>query len=267
MRVSLPDEDGLELAYEESGSGTPLLFIHGWPHNRTLWSGQLSGLATHARCIAPDLRGFGGSMVRGPYTISQYADDMVRLLDALHLDRVVVVGLSMGGYVALDLLRRHRARVRALVLASTRASADSDEARAKRERLIEFIERQGVEALAEQQLSTMLAASTRRSRPEVAEALRRMMASAPAAGAIGAQRAMIARRDSTDLLRTIDVPTLVVGGAEDSITPPEELSAMAAAIPDARLELIAAASHACAFEKPAAFDHLVGELLAGLLHD
>ncbi|HEY2066535.1 MAG TPA: alpha/beta fold hydrolase [Gemmatimonadaceae bacterium] len=265
MRVSLAR--GLELAYEESGSGTPVLFIHGWPHNRTLWSGQLSGLATNARCIAPDLRGFGGSEVRGPYTIGQYADDMVGLLDALHLQRVVVVGLSMGGYVAFDLLRRHRARVRALVLVSTRAGADGDEARARRRRLIEFIERQGVEALAEQQLSTQTAAPTRATRPEAAEALRRMMASASPEGAIGAQRAMIERRDSTDLLRTIDVPTLVVGGAEDAITPPGELSAMAGAIPAARLELIAAAGHVCAFEKPAAFDHLVGELLAGLLHD
>lgn len=265
MNVSL--SDGLGLAYEESGSGVPLLFIHGWPHNRALWSGQLSGLATHARCIAPDVRGFGGSPARGPYTIEQYADDMVGLLDALHLERVVVIGLSMGGYVAFDLLRRYRTRVRALVLASTRASADDAEARAKRLRLIEFIERQGIEALADQQLPGMLAAGTRASRPEVAGALRRIMASASPEGAIGAQRAMIARRDSTDLLRTIDVPTLVVGGAEDPITPPEALSAMAAAIPDARLELIAAAGHACAFEKPAAFDHLVGELLAGLLHD
>ncbi|HEY2025664.1 MAG TPA: alpha/beta hydrolase [Gemmatimonadaceae bacterium] len=266
MKVSLPG-GGLELAYEESGSGTPVLFVHGWPHNRTLWSGQLSGLATHARCIAPDLRGFGGSTVRGPYTISQYADDMIALLDALHLERVVVVGLSMGGYIAFDLLRRHRGRVRALVLASTRAGADGGEARLKRERLIEFIEHRGIEALAEQQLSAQLAATTRTSRPEVAEVLRRIMASASPEGAIGAQRAMIARQDSTDLLRTIDVPTLVVGGAEDSIAPSEELSAMAAAIPASRLELIAAAAHVCAFEKPAAFDHLVGELLAGLLHD
>lgn len=265
MKVRLPN--GLDLAYEESGSGAPLLFVHGWPHSRALWAGQLNGLATHARCIAPDLRGFGGSAVRGPYTVEQYADDLMELLDALHVDRAVVIGLSMGGYVAFDLMRRHRTRVRALILASTRAGADDEEARGKRLRLIEFIERQGMHALADQQLRSMLAPSTLASRPDVSESLRRIMAATSPDGAIGGQRAMMARRDSTDLLRTIDVPTLVIGGAEDTITPPEALSAMAAAVPNARLELIASAGHACALEKPAAFDHLVGELLAGLLHD
>ena len=115
--------DGLEVAYDDVGRGTALLFIHGWPHNRTLWAGQVSGLSTLARCIAPDLRGFGGTTVRGPYSIDQYADDLAALLDARAVDRAVVCGLSMGGYVALAMLRRHRVRVRALILTSTRATA------------------------------------------------------------------------------------------------------------------------------------------------
>ena len=124
---------GLELAYDEAGSGIPLLFIHGFPHNRTLWLGQLGGLPTHARCLAPDLRGFGGSSVQAPYSIDQYADDLVAFLTALGIAHAVVCGLSMGGYVAFSMLRRHRERVRALVLADTRAAADTDEARATAE--------------------------------------------------------------------------------------------------------------------------------------
>src|SRR5215217_1358737 len=96
---------GLELAYDESGSGIPLLFIHGWPHDRTLWSAQLSGLPTRARCLAPDLRGFGDSTSSPPWSIDQYADDLDAFLEMLGLDRVVVCGLSMGGYIALSMVR------------------------------------------------------------------------------------------------------------------------------------------------------------------
>ena len=262
MIATLPT--GLEVAFDEAGSGIPLLFIHGWPHNRTLWAGQLSGLATQARCIAPDLRGFGGTTVAGPWSIDRFADDLASLLDARQVERAVVCGLSMGGYVALAMLRRHRSRLRALVLTSTRATADSAEAREKRRRLIAFVEQHGVDALAGRQLRTMVGETTFERRPLVRESLRRMMEAAPKEGVIGALRAMADRPDATLLLPTIGVPTLVVGGAEDGFTPPEELRAMAAQIPHSRFELIAGAGHACAFERPAAFNHVVNEFLSGL---
>jgi pimeloyl-ACP methyl ester carboxylesterase len=265
MIATLPG--GVELAYDESGSGVPVLFLHGWPHDRTLWAGQLSGLPTQGRCIAPDLRGFGESAPREPFSIAQYADDVAALLDALGIERAVVCGLSMGGYVTFELLRRHRARIRALILTSTRAGADDDAARERRARLIELIAEHGLEMLAERQLRGMLSRSTFDTRPDVRESLRRIMASASPAGAVGGLRAMMARRDSTDLLPGIDVPTIVIGGADDTLTPPEELSAMSTAIPSCRLELIAGAGHVGAFEKPAAFNHLVGEFLSELLHD
>jgi 3-oxoadipate enol-lactonase len=255
---------GLELAYDESGRGVPLLFIHGWPHNRTLWAGQMSGLPTLARCIAPDLRGFGGSTATGPYSIAQFADDLAALLDVLQLEQVVACGLSMGGYVALALLRRHRARVRGLILTSTRATADTPEASDKRARLIDFIAAHGVEALAGAQLAGMLSRVTLESRAGVREALREIMASASPQGAIGGQRAMMERPDASDLLATIDVPALVVAGAEDVLTPPDEQRALAAAIPGCRFELLAGAGHACAFERPAAFNHVLSEFLASL---
>jgi 3-oxoadipate enol-lactonase len=259
--------DGLELGYDETGSGIPLLFIHGWPHDRSLWAGQMSGLSTHARCLAADLRGFGSSTVRGPWSIDRFADDLASLLAARHVDRAVVCGLSMGGYVALAMLRRHRALVRGLILTSTRATADTPEGREKRARLIEFVQERGVEALADRQLKAMVGATTFESRPDVRESLRQMMAAAPPEGVIGALRAMAERPDSSDLLPTIDMPTLVVGGAEDTFTPPDELRAMADRIPRCRFELLSAAGHACAYERPGAYNHVVAEFLGGLRYD
>ena len=258
---------GLEVAYDEAGSGVPLLLIHGWPHNRTLWAGQMSGLPTQARCLAPDLRGFGATTAREPYSIDQYADDLVQLLDARGVERAIVCGLSMGGYVALAMLRRHRHRLRALILTSTRATADTPEAREKRMRLIEFVEAHGVDALASRQLRAMVGATTFEHRPVVREALRQLMAGASSAGVIGGLRAMAQRGDATELLPTIDFPALVIGGAEDSFTPPDELRAMAARIPRGRFELLAGSGHVCAYERPGAFNHVVGEFLSELRYD
>jgi pimeloyl-ACP methyl ester carboxylesterase len=244
-----------------------VLFIHGWPHDRTLWAGQMSGLSTQARCLAADLRGFGASTVEGPWSIDQFADDLAALLAARNVDRAVVCGLSMGGYVALAMIRRHRALVRGLVLTSTRATADTAEAREKRARLIEFVREHGVEALAARQLKAMIGATTFERRPHVRESLRHMMAAAPLEGVVGALHAMAERPDASGLLPTIDVPTLVVGGAEDTFTPPDELRAMAAQIPRCRFELLAAAGHACAYERPGAYNHIVGEFLGSLRYD
>lgn len=258
---------GLELAYDESGTGIALLFIHGWPHDRTLWAAQLSGLQTQARCLAPDLRGFGDSSVAPPYSIDQYADDLAAFLAMIGVDRAVVCGLSMGGYVALSMLRRHRALLRGLILTSTRATADTPEAREKRAQLIAFVDKRGVEALAARQLKAMVGETTFTSRPDVLEALRHLMADAPREGVVGGLRAMAERRDSTDLLAGIDFPTLVVSGAEDTFTQPAEMRALAAAIRGSRLEVIEGGGHVCAYEKPAAFNHVVGEYLASLVYD
>ena len=257
----------LELAYDDVGTGIPLLFIHGWPHNRSLWAAQLSGLPLQARCLAPDLRGFGDSTVAAPYAIDQYADDLAAFLAMAGVDRAVVCGLSMGGYIALSMLRRHRVLLRGLILVSTRATADTMEGREKRARLITFVDEHGVEALANRQLEAMVGETTFATKPDVLEVLRQMMAGAPREGVTGALRAMAERCDSTDLLSGIDMPALVVSGAQDTFTPPEELRALADAIPHSRLEVIEGGGHVCAYERPAAFNHIVGEYLARLVYD
>ncbi len=265
MMAMLPG--GLEIACDDMGGGTPLLLIHGWPHDRSLWAAQLSGLQTQARCIAPDLRGFGDSSRVQADSIDQHADDVAMLLTTLGVERAVVCGLSMGGYVALAMLRRHRERLRGLILTSTRATADTPETREKRTQLIAFVGEHGVEALAARQLKAMVGETTFSSRPDVLEALRFMMANAPTEGVVGGLIAMSNRRDSTDLLAEIDCPTLVVSGAEDTFTVPAEMRALADAIPGSRLEVIQGGGHVCPFEKPAAFNHVVAEYLARLAYD
>ena len=260
-------DGGLELAYDDAGSGVPVLFVHGWPHDRTLWASQLSGLPTHARCLAPDLRGFGDSTVQAPYSIDKYADDLAALLAQLGIERAVVCGLSMGGYIALAMMRRHRMLVRGLILASTRATADTGEARDKRMRLIEFVREHGVEALATKQLKGMVGQTTFDTRPDVLEAMRRIMADAPDDGVAGALQAMADRPDSSNMLASIDIPTLVVSGAEDTIISPDEMRTMASAIRGSRFETIGGAGHVCNYERPAAFNHLVAEFFATLIYD
>jgi 3-oxoadipate enol-lactonase len=256
--------DGVEIAYDDIGSGIPVAFIHGFPHNRTLWSPQMSGLLDRARCIAPDLRGFGESSRHGPFSIDQFADDVAMLLHTLGVTRTVIVGLSMGGYVAFSLWRRHRSLVRGLVLADTKAGADSDEARSKRQALIEVARTRGSSAVADGQITGMIGKTTRAKRPAMIDEVHRMLESASVEGIVGALEAMMARVDSTATLATIDVPTLVVVGGEDVLTPPSEAEILRDAIRNSRFEVIEHAGHVSNLERPAAFNHVLSEFLASL---
>lgn len=256
--------DGHEIHYEERGHGIPVLFVHGFPLDHALWSQQLDGLADRARCIAPDLRGFGASGRDGPFTVDRFADDLVCLLDHLEVPRAVVVGLSMGGYISLALWRRHPERVRALVLADTRALPDDEAGLAKRRELLAAARASGPRVVGERMLEGMVGRSTRRRSPEVVIEVQRIMDRAPMAGVIGGLEAMMARPDSTPDLPTISVPTLIVVGDEDVITPPDQARAMHAAIPGSSLEVLEGAGHASNMERPAAFNHVLGEFLARL---
>lgn len=256
--------DGIEIAYDEVGTGCPVLWIHGFPLNRTFWAPQLSALVDHSRCIAPDLRGFGESSVRPPYSMDQYADDLVHLLDALEIRQAVIAGLSMGGYIAFAIWRRHRHRVRALLLADTRPGADNDEAREKRRALIAVARERGSGAVADTLIGGLVGKQTRARRPEVVDQLHRLLESAPVDGIVGACEAMIARPDSTPSLATIDVPTLIVVGEDDALMPVRESRAMHEAIAGSRLEIIAGAGHVSSFERPAAFNHVTSEFLAAV---
>jgi 3-oxoadipate enol-lactonase len=254
----------IHLAYDDVGTGLPIVFLHAFPLDRSMWAPQVAALVRQGRCIAPDLRGFGGSTAAPPYFMDQYADDVAALLDTLDVAPAVVVGLSMGGYVAFAFWRRHATRVRGLVLSDTRAGADTDEGKEKRRRLIEVARSRGSTTVAEMQIASMVGATTRERRPDVVEGIRAMMAGAPADGIVGALEALMARPSSTPTLGTIDVPTLIVVGDEDTLTPPNEAESMHERIRGSRLEVVSQAGHICNLERPAAFNHVLTEFVEGV---
>ena len=249
--------EGRVLAHDDVGSGTPLVLLHGFPLTRHLWDAQRAALSSHCRVITPDLRGFGESAALahdGRLTMARHADDVAALLDALAIDRAIIGGLSMGGYVTLAFWRRHRDRVRALVLADTRASADSDATRERRVATIALARAEGALAVADAQIASSLGATTRRTHPALVHRMRDMMATVSVATLIAAQEGMLARDDATPWLGTIDVPTLLVVGDEDAISPAKEMRAMHERIPGSVLEVIEQSGHLSPVEQPARFD-------------
>jgi pimeloyl-ACP methyl ester carboxylesterase len=256
-----------EIAYDDVGSGLPVVFLHAFPLNRTMWDPQVTALVGESRCIALDFRGLGESKSSGPFSMDRYADDVAAVLDTLLIPHAVIVGLSMGGYVAFAFWRRHRERVRAMVLSNTRATADVEEVIARRRQLIEIARTQGSTGVANAQIAGLVGKTTREKRPDIYDALHRMMAQAPTGGVVGAIHALIERPDSTATCATIDVPTLVISGDEDVITPPKEASRLSAAIRGSRLEILQGAGHLSNVERPAAFNTVVSEFLASLLYN
>jgi 3-oxoadipate enol-lactonase len=255
------DVGPVTLAADIRGDGPALLFVHGFPLDRSLWAHQVATLAGWRR-IAPDLRGFGGTVSPDDQgSVATYADDLIGLLDRLRVARAVVAGLSMGGYVALDLVRRFPDRVAGLILCDTRADADGTEARAAREAMIALAREQGVGAVAERLLPRVLGRTTQLTQPHLVEQVREMMTRAPVSGVVGALRAMKERPDATALLSSITVPTLVVVGQEDEMTPPSVAKAMADAIPSGAMTTIAGAGHLSPLEAPTAVSRVLAEFL------
>ncbi|MGC9984506.1 MAG: alpha/beta hydrolase [Polyangia bacterium] len=247
MKISIGSR---QLAYESVGSGPVLVLLHAFPFDSRMWRKTAAALAGQRRVITPDMRGFGLSdLGSGGSSIADLADDVASLLDALNLPAATVGGMSMGGYVALAFARRHRDRLKSLVLADTKAAADTPEARQGREAAIALVEQQGVPALLEKQIPRLLSASASDSlRAEV----RALGAQSPEA-IIAAIRALRDRPDRTAELPEIAVPTLVVVGSDDALSPPAEARVMAAAMPDARVVEIPGAAHLSNLENPDAF--------------
>lgn len=260
--------DGLEIGYDDvgTGGGLPVLFVHAFPLNRTMWAPQVSALVERCRCVAADLRGFGDSSVAPPYSMEQYADDLAHLLDQLHIEKVVLVGCSMGGYVSFAFWRRHQHRVRALVLSDTKAGADTEEALERRRQLIEIARAQGSTGVANLQIASLIGKTSREKLPDTFDAVHRMIAQARPEGIVGALEAMMLRPDSIPTLATINVPALIIVGDEDVPTPAREARAMHEKIAGSRLEIIAQAGHLPNLERPAAFNHLLTEFVGALTY-
>jgi 3-oxoadipate enol-lactonase len=248
--------DAADPSSDDGGDGPPLVLLHAFPFDRRMWRETVAALAAAAgrhRVIVPDLRGFGTAPLAGPYGVADLADDVAALMDAKGLPRATIVGLSMGGYVALAFAARHGARLEGLVLADTRAGPDGDEARRGRDEAIALVEAQGVEAYVERQLPRLLSPHA----PDALRARTRDLArQTPAAVTMGLA-ALRDRPDRRGELALIACPTLVIVGAEDVLTPPAEAAAMASAIPGARYVELPGVGHLANLEAPAAFAALL----------
>ncbi|HET9710190.1 MAG TPA: alpha/beta fold hydrolase [Gemmatimonadales bacterium] len=238
-----------------------ILLVHGFPFDHEQWRPQLARL-TRWRCMAPDLRGFtSGAAPAGGYSMRVYADDLVAVLDAAGIERAVWCGLSMGGYILFDVLRRHPERVCGVILCDTKAEPDTVEGKAGRDELARVAEREGAAAIAERLLPKLLGATTRAQRPEVVATVRAMASRLLVPGLVGALQAMRERPDSGPVLEQIRVPALVLGGSEDEISPAAGMRAMAQRIRGARYEEVPDAGHLAPLERP----ELVNEALEDFL--
>ena len=243
--------DGLSLYYEVHGTGDPILFVHGFPLSGELWRSFVPALRKKFRLIIPDLRGHGRSEASPGVTMAGFADDLATLLDTIGENRpVVLVGMSMGGYICFEFYRRQSQRVRAVVLANTRAQADSPEDARMRREMARRARREGSAAVAEAMVSRLFS-------PHAPKALRirwlEIMAATNPEGIAAALEAMAGRSESLSTLASMSCPLLIIAGEDDTLTPPDDARRMHHAAPDARLEMLSGAGHMSPVEHPEPF--------------
>jgi pimeloyl-ACP methyl ester carboxylesterase len=264
LKVSL---NGAELAYDDHGVGLPILFLHAFPLNRNMWT-ELTGALLNEqqfRLITLDWRGFGESSIKALTSpMSLFADDVAALMDHLGIQKAILCGLSMGGYVSFAFMHSHPERVYALILADTRPGADNEEGKQNREKLALMAESQGVDVVADTQVPRLLSQNTFQHHPEVEARVRQMISMATPAGVAAASRGMAQRADSSELLAKITCPTLVIVGEQDALIPPELAQGFAQQIPGAQFAVISQAGHLSVLEQPDAFLQTVRNFLAQL---
>ncbi|HET9479349.1 MAG TPA: alpha/beta hydrolase [Pyrinomonadaceae bacterium] len=253
--MSFTRVDDIQMAYTDTGLGLPVVLLHGYPFNRSLWSEQVNALSNSYRVITPDLRGLGETdATQGPATMNQMAQDVAALMDQLEISRAAVGGLSMGGYVALAFYKQFPSRVRALVLADTRAQADTEEGKQTRFQQAEKARAEGMAGIADSMLPKLLTPETVSKRPEVVKRVRDMMLKTKPEGAAGALLGMAERDDQTPLLSQISCPTLIMVGQEDPITPVQDSEKMHREIAGSRLVVIENAAHVSNLERTEQFN-------------
>ena len=261
-RAALPQG---QVRYLEAGAGWPLVLLHAFPLTAEMWRPQPEQVPDGWRYIAPDLRGFGPEPVTGAQSMDDLADGVFGLLDALKMERTALGGLSMGGYVAFAMLRREPERFSHVVLADTRATADTSAGRASRQEMLDALQARGVGAVADMMLPKLLGESTHRERPQAAARVRALIEGGDAEGFAGGIRAIRDRPDSSSLLEKIGVPALVIVGEEDALTPPSDSEAMAALLPRCRLVRLPRAGHLSSIESPRDFSTALCDFLTSPL--
>jgi len=276
---------GIDLFYDDAGRGRAIVFLHGYPFNRSMWREQMDFLSTRDyRCIAPDLRGLGETSAKLPFvadaisvepqrqaeapgtftTMSEMARDVAGLLDHLKMESAMIVGLSMGSYVALEFIHLFGARVQALVLAGARAQAADEAEKRSREEQAQRVLAEGMGFAVDSILQNLLASQTFVDKHDVIERVREMILGTDPRGAAAAQRGMALRRDFADNLHEIDVPTLIIAGREDGVRKPEDAEFLHHRIPNSQLEIIDDAGHLMNMEEPEAFNETLWRFLERL---
>jgi pimeloyl-ACP methyl ester carboxylesterase len=259
--------NGLRMFYEDRSSSDPtglIVFLHGFPLDHSMWRHQLDFFSTRYRCIAPDLRGFGGTteLVKPDaptaLTIDTFADDVVALLDQLKVKKANFVGLSMGGYIALAIWRKHRKLVRRLVLADTRAAGDTAETKANRKRQAELIQSQGTRPYADEMLPRLLATGNLAKR---GNEVRFMIERTHPDTLVATLGALAARKDMVEWLRRVKVKTLLMVGDEDVISPVKDTELMQREIDGAKMAVIEGAGHLSPLENPDEFNRVMWKFL------
>lgn len=241
-----------------------VVLIHAFPLDATLWRPQVDRAPTGWRFVTPDLPGFGASSSAPARRIDDMARAVVNRMDEQGIERAVIGGLSMGGYVTLALYRLAPERFSAMILADTRATADSDQQREGRRRMIATVDEHGPSAVADEMLPKLLGETSHRTRPALAAQVRRMIEGNSREVIAGAVEAMMGRPDSRPMLGRITVPTLVLCGDEDTLTPPADSEALHAEIRESRLAIIRGAGHLSSVEDPDQFSVALHSFLGEL---
>jgi 3-oxoadipate enol-lactonase len=257
--------NGITLAYSDRGTGLPIVFLHAFPLNRSMWTQQEEALCSQFRVITIDLRGHGESDAPlSRYTLEQYADDVNALLEQLSIQQALFVGLSMGGYILFAFYRKYAARVKGFVLADTRAQADTAEGKDGRFQMAQVAYKQGASAIADLMIPKFLSPQTIQTKPDLVQHVRAMVKGNQISGIAGDLMAMAERPDSIPFLKQITCPTQIIVGELDRATPPSDAKLMANHIPNARLAIIPDAAHLANLEQPEVFNQIVSAFALNL---
>lgn len=253
----------LSISYRQEGQGAPLVFLHAFPLSSAMWSAQIEEFSRDCEVLAPDFRGIGQtSAFSEKPSLQTLASDLAAWLEAIDVyEAITLCGISLGGYVALEFARTYPEKLRGLILCDTRADADSPDAKKSRGEMIEFAQTNDGRAIAQKMLPKLLGETTLRENPKVAQKMKQLAAPNSGENLSKLIAAMRDRRDSSDFLPQIAVPTLVIGGSEDAVSPPDVMAQMATQIPHARYITIEGAGHLSNLEKPAEFNREVRAFL------
>ena len=245
------NSDDARISYWTVGSGPAIVLLHPFPANHEFWMPVAETLSKRYRVILPDLRGHGDSESgAGPATMEKHVADIVRICEQEKVKRAVFMGCSIGGYILFEFWRRERARVVALGLCDTRASADTPQGRADRLKSADDVQQKGPAEFVEQQARKLVGKTTQQTRPDIFDTAHAMMKKMTVAGIVNVQRGMAERPDSIPTLKTIDVPTFILVGEEDIVTPPADSELMHREIAGSKFARIVQAGHYAAYERP-----------------